>query len=92
MQDEILGHLSGGLREAAMRDVVVSARGVGMYIASVVVLEIRLRLVMDDLRVGKKYARGVMEKSAVWGTLVNEELDEEVPEVGEEEESDGFWW
>lgn len=90
MQDEILDELSKELREAAVRDVVVSARGVGVYVTSVLVLEVGLRLVMDDLGVGREEARGVMEKSAAWGTLVNEELDEEVSEVVEE--SDEFDW
>ncbi|KFY77123.1 hypothetical protein V499_03420 [Pseudogymnoascus sp. VKM F-103] len=88
IQEEILDVLSGELREAAVRDVVVSARGVGVYVTSVLVLEIGLLLVMDDLGVGKEDARGVIEKSAAWGTLVNEELDEEVPE--DAEESDEF--
>ncbi|OBT66645.1 hypothetical protein VE03_03855 [Pseudogymnoascus sp. 23342-1-I1] len=90
MQDEILDVLSGELREAAIRDVVVSARGVGVYVTSVLVLEIGLLLMMDDLGVGREDARVVMEKSAAWGTLVNEEV-EEVVEV-EEEESDEFDW
>ncbi|OBT75935.1 hypothetical protein VF21_05753 [Pseudogymnoascus sp. 05NY08] len=90
MQEEILDVLSNELREAAVRDVVVSARGVGVYVASVLVLEVGLRLVMDDLGVDKEDARGIMEKSGAWGTLVNEELEEEVPEVVEE--SDGFDW
>lgn len=89
MQDEILDVLSSELREAAVRDVVVSARGVGMYVTSVLVLELGLLLVMDDLGVGREDARGVMEKSAAWGTLVNEELEEEVEEL---EESDEFDW
>lgn len=88
MQEEILDVLSGELREAAVRDVVVSARGVGVYVTSVLVLEVGLLLVMDDLGVGKEDAREVIEKSAAWGTLVNEELDEEVPE--DAEESDEF--
>lgn len=90
MQDEIFDQLSRELREAAVRDVVVSAREVGMNITSVLVLEVGLRPVMDDLGVGREDTRGVMEKSATWGTLVDEELDE-VPEVVEEE-NDGFWW
>ncbi|OBT81979.1 hypothetical protein VE02_09513 [Pseudogymnoascus sp. 03VT05] len=88
MQEEILDVLSGELREAAVRDVVVSARGVGVYVTSVLVLEVGLLLVMDDLGVGREDARGVIEKSAAWGTLVNEELDEEAPE--DAEESDEF--
>ncbi|OAF56003.1 hypothetical protein VC83_07956 [Pseudogymnoascus destructans] len=83
IQEEVLDALSGELREAAVRDVVVSARGVGVYVTSVLVLEVGLLLVMDDLGVGREDARGVMEKSAAWGTLVNEELDEEVPEDAE---------
>ncbi|OBT44436.1 hypothetical protein VE00_05990 [Pseudogymnoascus sp. WSF 3629] len=88
MQEEILDVLSSELREAAVRDVVVSARGVGVYVTSVLVLEVGLLLVMDDLGVGREDARDVIEKSAAWGTLVNEELDEEVPE--DAEESDEF--
>lgn len=88
MQEEILDVLSGELREAAVRDVVVSARGVGVYVTSVLVLEVGLLLVMDDLGVGREAARAVIAKSAAWGTLVNEELDEEVPE--DAEESDEF--
>ncbi|KFY83900.1 hypothetical protein V500_09807 [Pseudogymnoascus sp. VKM F-4518 (FW-2643)] len=90
IQDEILDVLSSELREAAVRDVVVSARGVGVYVASVLVPEVGLQLVMDDLGVGKGDARGIMEKSAAWGTLVNEELEEEVLE--DVEESDEFDW
>lgn len=90
IQDEILDVLSSELREAAVQDVVVSARGVGVYVASVLVLEVGLRLMMDDLGVGKEDARGIMEKSAAWGTLVNEELEEEVLE--DVEESDEFDW
>ncbi|KFZ08965.1 hypothetical protein V502_09031 [Pseudogymnoascus sp. VKM F-4520 (FW-2644)] len=90
IQDEILGVLSGELREAAVRDVVVSARGVGVYVASVLVPEVGLQLVMDDLGIGKEDARGIMEKSAAWGTLVNEELEEEVLE--DVEDSDEFDW
>lgn len=90
IQDEILDVLSSELREAAVRDVVVSSRGVGVYVASVLVPEVGLRLVMDDLGVGKEDARGIMEKSAAWGTLVNEELEEEVLE--DVEESDEFDW
>ncbi|KFY41031.1 hypothetical protein V494_03238 [Pseudogymnoascus sp. VKM F-4513 (FW-928)] len=90
MQDEILDVLSNELREAAVRDVVVSARGVAVYVTSVLVLEVGILLVMDDLGVGRDEARGVMEKSAAWGTLVNEELEEEALEVAEE--SDEFDW
>ncbi|KFY20545.1 hypothetical protein V493_07656 [Pseudogymnoascus sp. VKM F-4281 (FW-2241)] len=90
MQEEILDVLSGELREAAVRDVVVGGRGVSAYVTSVLVLEVGILLVMDDLGLGKEDARGVMEKSAAWGTLVNEELDEEAPEAAEE--SDEYDW
>ncbi|KFX99678.1 hypothetical protein V490_01719 [Pseudogymnoascus sp. VKM F-3557] len=88
MEEEILDALSSDLREAAVRDVVVSARGVGVYVTFVLVLEVGIRLVMDDLGLEREDARKEMEESAAWGTLVNEELEEEGPSVVEDESDD----
>ncbi|KFY50599.1 hypothetical protein V495_00163 [Pseudogymnoascus sp. VKM F-4514 (FW-929)] len=88
MEEEILDALSSDLREAAVRDVVVSARGVGVYVTFVLVLEVGIRLVMDDLGLEREDARKEMEESAAWGTLVNEELEEEGPSAVEDESDD----
>lgn len=91
MQEEIMEALAGELREAAVRDSVVSARGVGVFVVGVLVLEVGIRLVMEDLGVKEEEAREVMERSAAWGTLVNEEIEERRPEgAGEEEEGDDY--
>lgn len=74
MQESILLKFNRELRKAAVEDNVVSARAVGGYVASVLVPELGTRLIMEDLKIGEEEARGVMEKSAVLGALVNEEV------------------
>lgn len=74
MQETILLKFNRELRKAAVEDNVVSARAVGGYVASVLVPELGTRLIMDDLKIGEEEARGVMEKSAQLGALVNEEV------------------
>ena len=74
MQEAILLKFNRELRKAAVEDNVVSARAVGGYVASVLVPELGTRLIMEDLKIGEEEARGVMEKSAPLGSLVNEEV------------------
>ena len=74
MQEAILLKFNRELRKAAVEDNVVSARAVGGYVASVLVPELGTRLIMEDLKIGEEEARGVMEKSASLGSLVNEEV------------------
>jgi len=85
MQERILERFGAELRREAVRDEVVSARGVGGYVAGVLVLEVGVRLVGEDLgfEVDKEgdgewmeQARRRMEESAAWGTLVNVEVEE----------------
>lgn len=84
MQERLLERFGDELRREAVRDAVVSARGVGGYVAGVLVLEVGLRLVGEDLglEVEKEgdgwmeQARRRMEESAAWGTLVNVEVEE----------------
>ena len=74
MQEAILIKFNRELRKAAVEDNVVSARAVGGYVASVLVPELGTRLIMEDLKIEEEEARGVMEKSAALGSLVNEEV------------------
>lgn len=89
MQDAILLKFNSELRTAAVDDHIVSARAVGGYVSSVLVPELGVRLIKEDMggTATDEEARGLMEKSAEVGALVNEELvdvrDKSKREVGD---------
>lgn len=85
MTENIIKHFSSLLRERAVRDRLISARGFTAYVQSVLVPELTVRLIMEDMDVLEAAARSILQASIGIGELLNEEDGDVVPE---EDDSD----
>ncbi|EGS19062.1 uncharacterized protein CTHT_0056840 [Thermochaetoides thermophila DSM 1495] len=74
MSENLISKFSGLLRERAVLDKLVSARGTTRFLQSVLVPELAMRLVMEDMNVGEEEARKVLEESSWVGDLLNDEI------------------
>ncbi|KAK3328803.1 RTC4-like domain-containing protein [Apodospora peruviana] len=61
------------LRDRAVKDRLVSARGHTAYVQAVLVPELAVRLIKQDMDVGDEEARAIMKESVSIGELLNEE-------------------
>lgn len=78
MSENIMTRFSPQLRRIAVKDRLVSARGVTGYVQAVLVPELAVRLIGEDLGIGVEETRRVMDDSVALGDLLNDELDEVV--------------
>ena len=88
MTENLIVELAPLLRERAVVDRLVSARGHTVYLQSVLVPEVAARLVMEDMGVGEEEARRVLRESSKVGELLNDEIPDVVV-AGESDEEDG---
>ncbi|KAL6872616.1 RTC4-like domain-containing protein [Trichoderma longibrachiatum] len=73
MTDYLVREFSDMLMKKAARDKVIAGRGVPMFIESVLVAELGVRLIMEDMRVSPEKARRILEESKDLGGLVHPE-------------------
>jgi hypothetical protein len=78
MSENLIAEFSAALRDRALRDRAVAARGHTTYLQSVLVPELAVRLIMEDMGVGAEEARGVLEESSAVGELLNDEIPDVV--------------
>ncbi|KAH8675485.1 RTC4-like domain-containing protein [Xylariales sp. PMI_506] len=86
MTDFILKSFSDTLRQRAIEDRLVSARGYAGYVQAVLVPELAVRLIMDDMGVNEKNARKIMLESSALGEILHEEKRDIVKRGGDAEE------
>ncbi|KAL6878693.1 RTC4-like domain-containing protein [Trichoderma novae-zelandiae] len=73
MTDYLVREFSDMLMKKAARDKVIAGRGVPMFIESVLVAELGVRLIMEDMCVSPDKARRILEESKDLGGLVHPE-------------------
>ena len=78
MTEQMICALAPLLRERSQVDKVISARGHTMYLQSVLVPELAVRLVMEDMGVTEEEAREILEESTEVGELLNDEIPDVV--------------
>ncbi|RDW78081.1 hypothetical protein BP5796_05933 [Coleophoma crateriformis] len=76
MQENIMKNFSALLKERAMKDRLISARGVPSFVQAVLVLEVACVLIMEDMKIEEEEARTVLKDSIRLGELVNDEAKE----------------
>ena len=89
MSENIIKKFSSHLRDIAVKDRLVAARGVAGYVQSVLVPELAVRLISEDMKCGVQEARQIMKDSAGLGDLLNEEVGDVVGN-GEYENSENL--
>ncbi|SPQ17896.1 d5bcff9f-98a4-4caf-ac41-dca466338caa [Thermothielavioides terrestris] len=80
MSENLIQEFSSILRKRALQDRLVSARGYTVYLQSVLVPELAVRLIMEDMSVGEEEARRILEESSDVGELLNDEIADVVLE------------
>ncbi|KAK2073029.1 hypothetical protein P8C59_007342 [Phyllachora maydis] len=73
MSDSIIRKFSSLLRERAVQDKLIAARGSTAFVQSVLVPELAVELVMEDMGVKQDEARTILQESISVGELVHEE-------------------
>lgn len=92
MSESLVNEFSSELRKRAVQDRLVSKRGYMVYVQSVLVPELAVRLIMEDMsqegteKVTEEQARTIMKDSTWVGELLNEEDADHV--LYEDEEDD----
>ncbi|TLD09917.1 hypothetical protein PgNI_06304 [Pyricularia grisea] len=74
MTEYLVKRFSGKLRERAIQDRLVAARGHTTFVQSVLVPELAVQLMMEDLDIGAEAARNVLRESAKLGEMLHEEV------------------
>ncbi|KAL2758764.1 hypothetical protein ACRALDRAFT_1080457 [Sodiomyces alcalophilus JCM 7366] len=93
MSEHLVGRFASTLRRRAIEDPIVSARGTAVFVSTVLVPELAVRLIMEDMDVDPEGARSILEASVDVGELLNEELLDTVQDPISEkdaEEADAF--
>lgn len=78
MSESITSRFSSALRDSAIRDRLISARGHGVFVGQVLVPEVAVRLIMEDMGVSEEMARDVLQESSEIGELLNEDLGDHI--------------
>lgn len=86
MMEAITADLSDVIREVAANDPVVGRSGFAVFLQAVLVPELTVMLVMEDMQVGKKRAYEIVQESTEMGTLLHEEIDDQVELDSDEED------
>lgn len=74
------------LQQRAITDALVSARGAAVFVQHVVVPELATKLIAEDMTTDDCQARQILHDSIKIGELVNDELQEELPDHESEED------
>ena len=91
MTEQLICALAPLLREISKVDKVVASRGHTMYLQSVLVPELGVRLVMEDMGVTEQEAREILEESTEVGELLNDEIPDVVlPDSDDDEDEEGL--
>ncbi|KAL2023496.1 hypothetical protein VTK56DRAFT_2492 [Thermocarpiscus australiensis] len=80
MSENLIREFSSLLRQRALQDKLVSARGHTAYLQSVLVPELAVQLIMEDMSVGEDEARRILTESSWVGELLNDEIADVVLE------------
>jgi len=86
MTENLIGEFAPVLRERAVEDRLIAARGHIMYLQSVLVPELAVRLIMGDMSVGEEEAREILEESVNVGELLNDEIADVVVADSDDDE------
>ncbi|KAH9902077.1 hypothetical protein F4778DRAFT_736175 [Xylariomycetidae sp. FL2044] len=86
MTEYILRTLSSVVRQRAIQDRLISARGYTGYVQAVLVPELTVRLIMEDMSVAEKEAREIMQNSIEVGELLYEDAGDIITNVSDEDE------
>lgn len=89
MMEVITKDLSDTIREVAAKDPVVGRSGFAMFLQAVLLPELTIMLVMEDKEVGRGVAEEIIRESAGLGTLLHEEVEDDV-RVGSEDEDEDY--
>jgi hypothetical protein len=88
MTENIVTEFGPLLLKRSQEDRLVAARGTMMYLQSVVVPELAVRLIMEDMSVGEEEARQILTESTEVGELLNDEIPDVVISSDDEDEED----
>ncbi|KAM7202174.1 RTC4-like domain containing protein [Rhypophila sp. PSN 637] len=88
MTDNLTYKFSGLLRERAVQDRLISARGHTAYLQTVLVPELAVQLIKEDMSVTEEKARTIMEESTTVGELLHEEVKDVVLESEDEKDDE----
>lgn len=88
MSEHLVGRFASTLRRRAVEDPIVSARGTAVFVSTVLVPELAVRLIMEDMDVDPDGARSILEASVDVGELLNEELLDTVHDPVNEDDAD----
>jgi hypothetical protein len=78
MTENLISEFAPLLRIRSREDKLVSARGHTMYLQSVLVPELAVKLIMEDMGVGAVEAREILTESSEVGELLNDEIPDVV--------------
>ncbi|KAG7293321.1 hypothetical protein NEMBOFW57_003367 [Staphylotrichum longicolle] len=88
MTENLINEFAPVLRERAVEDRLIAARGHIMYLQSVLVPELAVRLVMEDMDVGEEEARAILSESVDVGELLNDEIADVVVQDSDDDEEE----
>ncbi|TLS25351.1 hypothetical protein PpBr36_07671 [Pyricularia pennisetigena] len=86
MTEYLVKRFSRQLRERAIQDRLVAARGHTTFVQSVLVPELAVQLMMEDLDIEAEAARDVLQESAKLGELLHEEDKDVIHDLGDDME------
>ncbi|KAK3942173.1 RTC4-like domain-containing protein [Diplogelasinospora grovesii] len=87
MSEILIREFASLLRERALKDRLVSARGHTAYVQFVLVPELTVQLIMEDMDVGEQEARSILEESKSVGELLNDEVADVVVNIHDDDDS-----
>lgn len=89
ISENIMRKFTPLLKKQMVQDRLMSSRGFTPYVQAVLVPELAVLLIMEDMNVGIEEARDILDDSASFGELLNEEIREVVKKkVDDSEDSD----
>ncbi|KAL3419028.1 hypothetical protein PVAG01_09249 [Phlyctema vagabunda] len=74
ISENIMSRFPKLLKERAVKDRLIAARGVPSFVQAVLVLEVGCAFIMEDMDISAEDARDVLSQSIAIGELVNEEV------------------
>jgi hypothetical protein len=83
ISETIILEFAPQLREAAIVDRLISARGVAGFVQSVLVPEVAVRLIGEDMGVKDLEARQILKESVEMGNLLNDDVGDIIVPVAE---------
>lgn len=89
ISESIMHEFTPLLKKRAVKDRLMTARGVTGYVQSVLVPEVTVLLIKEDMNITIDEARGVLKESVTVGELVHEEIRDVVTKRREDSDGEG---